>query len=203
MSDETMKYTQIHIAFLREHGTMPGEELANLFNAAFGTKQTDGALRQQCAKLGIFSSTNTGRFQKGSVPPNKGTKGLMKANKTSFKHGDIPQNKKEVGSITRRTFKNGYTYSLIKVVEPDKWQMLHAYVWEQAYGKIPKGFCVIFKDKNPENVHLDNLMLVSRNELVRLNQKYSTIDKSLKEVALQVVKLQHEVAKNIKGEKRT
>ena len=193
-----MKYTEIHIAFLREHGTMSGKELANLFNAAFGTNQTDGALRQQCAKLGIFSSTNAGCFQKGSVPTNKGTKGLTGINKTSFKPGNTPQNIKKVGCISKRKDKNGYFYMRIKIAEPNEWQMLHAYIWEKKHGKIPKGFCVIFKDKNPDNMSLENLMLVSRNELVRLNQKYSGIDKSLKEVALQVIKIQNEVVKRNK-----
>ena len=31
-----------------------------------------------------------GRFQKGSKPWNKGVKGAMKSNKTSFKKGNIP-----------------------------------------------------------------------------------------------------------------
>jgi hypothetical protein len=193
-----MKYTDIHISFLREHGTMSEAALNDLFNATFGTNQTGSALRQQCAKLRIFSSTNTGRFKKGDAPVNKGTKGLMKENKTSFKKGNAPHNTKVVGSITKIQDKNGYWYMRIKIAEPNKWQMLHAYIWEHKYGKIPKGSCVIFKDKNPLNLRLDNLMLVSRNELVRLNQKYPAIDKSLKEVALQVIKIQHEVTKNLK-----
>lgn len=190
-----MKYTEIHIAFLREHGTIGEKELATLFNAAFDTNQTGDALKQKCVKLGIFSSTNTGRFQKGHVPLNKGTKGLTGANKTSFKPWFTPHNAQKVGSISKVQDKNGYTYMRIKIAEPKKWQSLHAYIWEQKHGKIPKGFCVIFKDKNHDNVGLDNLMLVSRNELVRLNQKYPTIDKSLKETALQVIKIQHEVIK--------
>ena len=84
----------------------------------------------------------------------------------------------------------------IKIAEPNEWKMLHAYIWEHKHGKIPKGYCVIFKDKNTLNMSLDNLMLVSRNELVRLNQKYSDIDKSLKEIALQVIKIQNEVIKS-------
>lgn len=194
-SDETMKYTEIHIAFLREHGTMSETALNDLFNAAFGTNQTGNVLRQKCVKLGIFSATNTGCFQKGSVPPNKGTKGLTGANKTSFKPGNTPQNIKKVGSISKHKDKNGSTYLCIKIAEPNKWQMLHSYIYEHKHGKIPKAFCVIFKDKNTFNVSLDNLMLVSRNELVRLNQKYPTIDKSLKETALKIIKIQHEVRK--------
>lgn len=198
-----MKYSDVHIAFLREHGTMSETALNDLFNAVFGTNQTGNVLRQKCVKLGIFSSSNTGRFKKGDTPVNKGTKGLMKANKTSFKQGGTPHNAKKVRSITKHVDKNGYTYLRIKIAEPNKWQMLHAYIWEQKHGKIPKGSCVIFKDRNAEDVmNLDNLMLVSRNELLRLNKKYPAIDTSLKEVALQVIKIQNEVIKVVKKVKQ-
>ena len=94
--------------------------------------------------------------------------------------------------------KNGYLYLHIKIAEPNKWQMLHSYIWETKHGKIPKGHCVIFKDKNTLNVSLKNLMLVSRSELVRLNQKYTHIDGSLKEIALQVIKISKETSKRQK-----
>jgi hypothetical protein len=40
-------------------------------------------------------------------------------------------------------------------------------------------------------------MLVSRAELARLNQKYSNIDKSLKDTALQVIKVSSEIRKKL------
>ena len=189
-----MEYTKLHTSFLKKHDGMPRKELAALFNAEFGTHQSAKAIKSKCKTMGLKCSSD-GRFQKGAASFNKGTKGLTRANKTSFKPGGIPLNKKEVGSITKRTDKNGYTYQWIKIAEPNKWQMYHAYLCEQEHGKIQKGFCVIFKDKDPSNTSFDNLMLVSRNELVRLNQRYSTIEPCLKEVALTVVKIQNEVIK--------
>lgn len=189
-----MKYTDIHIDFIKEHGSLPRAEITALFNAKFSTTQKVHCISNMCKKLGVKSLSN-GCFRKGNVPYNKGVKGFMGSNKTSFKPGPTPHNAKKVGSIVKVKDTNGLFYMRIKIAEPNKWQSLHAYIWEQKYGEIPKGFCVIFKDKNPDNVRLDNLMLVSRNELVRLNSKYPTIDKSLKEVALQVIKIQHEVIK--------
>lgn len=189
-----MNYTLIQTAFLKKHETVERKELAELFNAAFGTQQTYKAIVGKCKVLGLKTG-RTGCFQKGQTPPNKGTKGLTGANKTSFKQGNTPHNVKGVGSITEHVDKNGYTYLRIKIAEPNKWQMLHAYIWEQEHGKIPKSHCVIFKDRDTENMNLDNLMLVSRSELARLNQKYAAIDPSLREVALQVVKIQSAVIK--------
>jgi hypothetical protein len=192
-----MKYSKEHEDFLRKHEVTPRKELSELFNVKFKTEVSHKALGQKCVKLGL-TCPNTGVFKKGSIPANKGTKGLTKANKTSFSPGNRPMQTKRVGSISTIRDKGGYLYMHIKVAEPNKWQTLHAYIWECKHGKIPKNHCVIFKDKNTLNTRLDNLMLVSRAELARLNQKYSNIDKSLKDTALQVIKISSEIRKKYK-----
>jgi hypothetical protein len=189
-----MKYLKEHEDFLRKHETTPRKELAKLFNDKFKTKVSHKALGQKCVKIGLVCPNN-GCFKKGSIPVNKGTKGLTKRNKTSFGFGNRPMNAKKVGSVVTKKDKNGSLYMRIKIAEPNKWQMLHVYIYEHKHGEIPKGYCVIFKDKNTLNTRLDNLMLVSREELARLNQKYAYIDKSLKETALQVIKLSKEIRK--------
>lgn len=189
-----MKYLKEHIEFLKKHETTPRGELAKLFEETFKEKVSAKAIGQKCRKLGFYCPNN-GCFKKGSIPTNKGTKGFMKKNKTSFACGSIPPNTKKVGSISTRKDKNGSLYMHIKVAEPSKWQMLHVYIWEQKYGKVPKGHCVIFKDKNTMNPRLSNLMLLSRAELVRLNQKYKHIHENLKETALQIIKIKNEIGK--------
>jgi len=193
-----MKYLNEHKEFLRGHESTPRKELTKLFNDKFKTEISVNGLSQKCRKLGLVCPNN-GCFKKGSIPANKGTKGFMKGNITSFKRGNTPLNTKKVGSISTRRDKNGSLYMHIKIAEPRTWQMLHVYIWEQRYGKIPKGHCVIFKDKNTLNTRLDNLMLVSRAELARLNQKYAHIDGSIKETALQVVKISNAIRKNQNG----
>ena len=195
MGEPPMKYEEAHLDFLRKHASkMQRSELCALFNKTFNATKTESAIKGLCKRLGLPAFSD-GRFNKGHIPANKGTKGVCKANKTSFKKGNTPHNTKKVGSIVLHKEKDGYTYMRIKIAEPNSWQMLHAYVWEHKHGKIPEGFCVIFKDRNTFNTSLDNLMLVSRSELSRLNKQYPAIDTSLREVALQVVKLQHEVIK--------
>lgn len=190
-----MKYLEEHKSFLKKHKTTPRKELTKLFNTKFKTEASINGISQKCRKLGLVCP-NTGVFKKGNIPANKGTKGLKGANKTSFKPGNKPMQTKKVGSISTRKDKNGHLYMHIKIAEPNKWQMLHAYIWENKHGEIPKGHCVIFKDKNTLNTRLDNLMLLSRAELVRLNQKYAHIHGSIKETALQVIKISNEIRKN-------
>ena len=192
-----MTYLKIHEDFLKKHEVTPRKKLAELFNDKFKTEVSVKNLSQKCRKLGLVCPNN-GCFKKGSIPANKGKKGLTGANKTSFAKGNVPPSTRKVGTISTRKDKNERPYMHIKVAEPNKWQMLHVYIWENKHGKIPKGYCVIFKDKNTLNTRLDNLMLVSRDELARLNQKYAYIDESLKETALQVIKINDAIIKKSK-----
>ncbi len=192
-----MKYLKIHEDFLRKHEATPRKKLAELFNAKFKVQVSIKGLSQKCRKLGLVCPNN-GCFKKGSIPANKGKKGLTGANKTSFAKGNVPLSTRKVGTISTRKDKNERPYMHIKVAEPNKWQMLHVYIWETKHGKIPKDYCVIFKDKDTLNPRLDNLMLVSRAELARLNQKYAYIDESLKETALQVIKINDAIIKKSK-----
>jgi len=189
-----MKYFKEHEDFLKKHEKMSRAKLTSLFNTKFKKEVSVRALSQKCRKLGLVCSNN-GCFKKGNIPSNKGTKGFMKKNKTSFKPGSIPPQTKKIGSVSYRRDSKGNVYMHIKVAEPRAWQMMQVYIWEQKYGKVPNGHCVIFKDKNTLNTRLDNLMLVSRAELARLNQKYKNIHKDLKETALQVIKIKSEIRK--------
>lgn len=192
-----MKYLKEHEDFLRKYETTPRKKLTELFNAKFKTQVSHRGLAQKCRKLGLVCPDN-GCFKKGNIPFNKGKKGVNKVCKTSFAPGHRPACTQKVGTISTRVDKDGGSYQYIKVAEPNKWQLLHRYIWEHKHGKIPKGYCVIFKDKNRQNPRLDNLMLVSNSELARLNQKYAYINGSLKETALQVIKLTKEIRKKYK-----
>lgn len=62
----------------------------------------------------------------------------------------------------------GRTYIWIK---PEGRRMMpkHRWLWEQAYGPIPEGHCVQFKDGDTLNCVLANLYLISRKKQVRKN----------------------------------
>ena len=60
-------------------------------------------------------------------------------------------------------------YIVIKIAEPNVWIEKHRYIYESKYGKIPKGYKVIFADKNKRNFDIENLVLVSNSEALILN----------------------------------
>lgn len=59
----------------------------------------------------------------------------------------------------------------IKIADPGKWKSKHIILWEEANGPVPKGHVVIFSDRNQQNVTLDNLLLISRQELAVMNKR--------------------------------
>ena len=100
------------------------------------------------------------------MPANKGLKGIGGWEPTQFKEGNRPWNYLPVGSERI----NGDDYVDIKIDDPHKWKGKHILVWESINGPVPKGYVVIFGDRNRRNFEPDNLILVSRKQLVRLNQ---------------------------------
>ncbi|MHB9305057.1 HNH endonuclease signature motif containing protein [Fusobacterium polymorphum] len=165
------KYTDEIINFLRE--IAPGKtykEIVEIFNKKYDLEMTVDKLSSLLSRKKINTGT-LGRFKKGFIPWNKGKKGYMGANKTSFKKSNKPKNWRPVGS--ERIDNEGYT--LIKVSNEgsmwQRWALKHRVVWEQYHKKkIPKGSVIIFADGNRNNLDIDNLICVTRDELNVLNK---------------------------------
>ena len=123
------------------------------------------------------------RFQKGSVPPNKGKKVspevYSKIQPTMFKKGRTPVNHRDVGA--ERV--NVYGYIEIKVSEPNRWRLKHRVMWEQVYGTIPMGDNVQFKNHNPLDCRIENLYLISKAEqMAKENSFYAKYPKKIQEI---------------------
>jgi len=133
------------------------------FDYEFTTNQIKSALSRYKIATGL-----TGQFNKGHEPFNKGMKGICAkgSEKGWFTKGIIPPNHREVGSI-RVTVDN---YIEVKVAEPNKWRLKQQLVWERYNGKIKKGYAVIFGDGDRQNTNIDNLILVTRQQLLILNR---------------------------------
>ena len=162
------------------------------------TKKLSSLLGRKKIKTGT-----TGCFRKGFIPWNKGKKGYMGANKTSFKKGNKPKNWRAVGS--ERINDEGYT--LIKVSNKGgmwkRWALKHRVVWEQHHKKkIPKGSVIIFVDGNKDNLSIDNLLCVTRNELKVLNRcRLISSVPELTKAGLNVAKLKIKLAELRKEKK--
>jgi len=178
-------------------------EMAVLLNDRFGTNRTREQIKNFVAKHG-FTSGRTGCFPKRNKPWNTGTKGRTSANKTSFKKGDIPANTRPIGH-ERICPKDGFI--LVKILErnpytgsPTRYKHKHVHVWEQAHGPVPKGMVVAFVDSVKTHCEEENLMLISRHELLLLNQHgYKEMLPDVKPSVLALSKLELKISKRAKS----
>ena len=171
-----MIYTQEEQDFFREF--VPGHPLKQIqeeFSKRFDKHITLNQLKGYLKRNGLKNRVN-GRFKKGN----------------------IPQNCKPVGA--ERLDRDGYVE--IKISDPNKWQLKHRYLWEKENGKVPKGMVLIFKDNNKLNIDLDNLILISRAENMKINSRGDSVfTGQAKETAVNLIRLEN-VIKNKRRKER-
>lgn len=189
-----IRFTEEQKQFLINNNYMKSlEELTELFNKKFNTNIPKINIKYFRTNHKL-SSGLTGRFEKGRKTWNKGKKwneymskeSQKNCRKTTFKKGNIPVNHKEVGS--ERINIDGYIE--VKVEEPNIWKYKHRIIYEQYYGKIPKGCNIIFLDGNKQNLNINNLKAVSKAEDLIMNRnKFFTSDKDITNVGSIIAKV--------------
>ena len=190
--------------FLRKHyPKLTQRELLQLFNQNFDLNVSLKKLKA-CLTNHNITSGRTGQFNKGHVPFNKGLKGVtMGGVETQFKKGQRPKNYKPVG--TERIDRDGYI--LVKVSDTgdwhERWRHKHKVIWEAANGPIPKGHVLIFLDKNKFNTSLDNLQLITKSLLARMNQnKLFYPDPELTKTGVTIASIYSKIGERKRGEKK-
>ena len=98
-------------------------------------------------------------------------------------------------------------YKLIKIAaDGPRWKMwkpYHRHIWEQHNGPIPEGMIVTFKDQNPMNCDIENLMLVTRGEHCTMARKnLRSTNPEITEAGLNLVRLDKAI-KDRKNEGKT
>ena len=176
------KYTEEHKQFIRDNVTgRRFPELTEMFNTHFGTDYEIKSVKNLVYRIGLKNGLNDGsgltemgkpyRFKKGHVPFNKGKKGecAKGCEKTWFEKGNKSHNWVPLGS--ERITKDDYIQIKIQDGQLQKnWRGKHILIWEEVNGALPDGHAIIFGDGDKRNFDIDNLICVSRAQLVRLNQ---------------------------------
>jgi len=163
-----------------------------------GLKKSDAFMKMELDKQGdrLRIVGEKGRYQKGRSPENKGKpmpiEVYEKVKHTMFKKGQATHNEKYDGH--ERISKDGYTEIRVK---KGKYVLKHRLVWEQSKGTIPKGLILVFKDKNPKNITIENLELMTRVENMQRNtiHRYPTELKS-------TIKLVHKLKRKINAKEQ-
>lgn len=183
-------------AFIAENYKGTGyKDMALLIYREFGVLYQPNQIRGYYRNHKLNSGLKGDLFQKGVANNKKQKKGQWYpgSEKGWFQKGEHPPNHVPVGTERVRP-SNGYVW--VKIGEPKKWRMKHLLVWEAAHGPVPKGWKIYFKDRNPQNCELDNLMLIEQATLSVMNRKGMQKYKGdLAEAAVNTVRLQLAVSK--------
>jgi hypothetical protein len=163
--------------------TTKSEDLCRIFNFPLhriynkahqlGIKKTDEYLSVNGGRL--KEGNQKSQFKKGQPAWNKGMKGLVIGGvQTQFKKGHTPPNVKPIGF---RSLRDGY---LVEKTATG-FEFVHKLIWKQHHGEIPQGLFIVFKDKNKQNICIENLEAIDRVEHIRRNH-IQNLPKELREV---------------------
>lgn len=144
------------------------------------------------------------RFKPGHKTWNKGMKGLDLGGKaTQFKPGRKPHTWRPIG--TERVSADGYLERKLTDTGCTRsdYVPVHRIVWRDAGRDIPPGHALVFKDGNKRNFDLDNLELVTRQELMRRNSYHNNYPKEVGEIIQLRGALNRKINQRLKKETET
>lgn len=194
-------------AFMEE--IIPGRtesEIRAAFLERFGIELTEGQIGNFKTNHGIRSGTHGGRFEKGHESWNKGrpqsewmsAESIERSKATRFKRGELPHNTREVGE--ERVTKDGYVQVHVRQHRKDKlndqWVLKQRLVWERHHGRpVPPGCKVVFCDGDQTNFDPDNLLLVTDEEMMRMNHGGTGwVDRETAEAARDLARVRSAIA---------
>lgn len=202
-----MKWTAADLQTLRDrYPVTRTPELAEQMGRAVGS------VYQRALKLGLRKSPeymasgastlirpghNRGgdqRFKPGHATWNKGigwqAGGASIA--TRFKPGNMPQTWRPVGS--ERVDKDGVLLRKVSDTRNKRvdWRPVHCLIWEEHNGPIPSGQFVIFSNRDRRDFRIENLRLVTRQDLMEHNS-YHRYPASLKGAIVAAGKLRRAI----------
>lgn len=161
---------------------------------ALELSRSSSTLQKQVHILGLTKiverKKTESRLKKGNVPPNAGKKmedfmtseTLAKFKANQYKKEHIPHNALADNTEVTRTYKNGNSYVFVKVTGKRKLISKHRHIWQLHHKKkIPPSHKVVFKDGNTFNFNIDNLILIT-NENLMIKNSIHQYPEDLKEV---------------------
>jgi hypothetical protein len=128
----------------------------------------------KCRRLGLVKDKHVGGFKKGIISTNK-----------KIKHvGDVIFILRKGNSIPHIKLNNG------------EWVSLARKTWTDANGEIPKGYCIVHKDKQTLNCELNNLNMIKRGTFNKKNIEMNETIKYNKSKIWSIQELEEELLIN-------
>lgn len=208
-------YSDAEIAWLRDHASLPLDEVYAEFQKAFGRPDVTPDKLHSLRKREGIRTGRTGRFEKGMAPANKGQRCKEgrggrhpNARRSQFKKGQLPHNTKYLGH--ERVSKDGYVEISIDEVNPHtgyerRYVLKHRHLWEKQHGPLPEGMCLKCLDGNRLNTDPSNWEPIPRGALPLLSARFGygfdQAPAEVKPVLMNMAKLKHKAKAVIKARK--
>lgn len=126
------------------------------------------------------------RFKAGHTTWNKGKRYIAggRSAETRFRSGDRTGRAAEVYRPigTERITDDGYRHRKISDTGPmhKRWRGVHLLNWEAVNGPLPPGHAITFRDGRRSNCEIDNLILVTRAEMMARNTIHNRLPPELR-----------------------
>ncbi len=168
--------------------------------AKLGVDRSRRAVTLMAWKMGLkYNGKKKGCYKKGNVPVNKGKKMspelYAKVQKTMFKKGNLPHNTLYNGALSYRRENDDISYWYVRLSKQN-WKLLHRVIFENVNNvKLRSDQVVRFKDGNTNNIHPDNLIQISPQENMTLNNPKLHYPPEV----VAAIKLNNQIKKKIKS----
>lgn len=203
MMRRTISYSEGELNWIKACADLERREMHRLFCQIFARSDvTLVQLNSLCKRRGWMTG-RTGCFAKGSVPGNKGKKGVFAAGseKGWFKKGHPSPTAKYLGH--RRITSDGYVEVSVAETNPHtgyerRYVQEHRWLWQQQHGPVPDGHRLKCLDGDKSNCDPSNWEALPLGMAPRLNgisgRGYDKAPAELKPVIMATAKLAHAVA---------
>lgn len=212
MRVRAIAWSEAELDWIRGHRDWPRRQMHEAFVERWGRPDVKlSNINSLCKRMGWMTG-RTGRFEKGTVPPNKGRKGYAApgSKKGWFRKGNRPHTWRGAGH-ERIDTKDGYVVMI--VAEANPWTgaatrpvLKHRYLWERQNGPVPEGHVLKCLDGDKTNTDPSNWEAVPRAILPclagRWTVPYDTAPGEVRPVIMAAAKLEH-AAREARKQKRT
>ena len=166
-----IRYTNEQLEFLETNQQkLTRRQLAELFNDKFNTNQSEQAIKDACNRRKWHTDNKPGQIN--GVSWAKGLKGdEYRSHFTEDSFRRLNKIKKTIGD---EVVFNGFPYVFVSDDANLKYRKRiypkSKFVWEQAYGSVPKRHVILHLDRNRMNCDLNNLICVPVSHMFEMNK---------------------------------
>lgn len=166
-------WTEIDLQTLRNtYADSLTADIARALKRPIGTVYQKAAALKLNKSEAFYASDRARRTTGKTGVSTRFAKGHKRGKETQFKPGHRGGRAEQIYQpIGAERVRDGYLYRKVRDDGPmhKRWEMVHRLNWVAVHGQIPDGHVVVFRNGNRMEVEVENLELISRQQLAARN----------------------------------